>query len=138
MAEAIVDVKELAQAIKAAVEETAPIKQVHISRYSAVTPFNPTGKKVRTKLNCNFTQNGARVNIARLTDEELELINKLKPGRFFERRVEVVERIENGERDIDIRYNNATNEQRMENKNLFRNLRELLQGCVDQQKPVKA
>jgi hypothetical protein len=128
MAEAIVDVKELAQAIKEAVEETAPIKQVHISRYRAKTPFNPTGAKraQRPKLNCTFFQNGDKPNPTRLFDEEIELINGLKPGRYINRVVEVVEKIEGGERAVEIRYSNKTPEQRFENKNHFRSLLELL------------
>lgn len=136
MAEAIVDIGELAQAIKSAVEETAPIKQIHISRYVAKTPFNPTGSKKRPKLNCTFLQNGGRVHPGRLHNEEIELINQLKPGRYFDRKIEVVERIENGEREIDLRYSNGSIEQRMEMKNVARNLREMLHGILDQQKPA--
>jgi len=136
LAEAIVDIKELAQAIKAAVEETAPIKQIHISRYNAETPFNPKGTKahLRPKLTCTFLQNGGRVLPSHLFDAEIHLINKVKPGRYINRLVEIVERVENGEREIDLRYSNASAQQRMENKNHWRDLTELLEKVVAEQK----
>ncbi len=135
MAEAIVDIQELAQAIKTAVEETAPIKQVHISRYKAKTAFNPTGdKKNRPKLNCTLFQNGGRINPSKLFAREIELVNQVKPGRYLDRKVEIVERIENGEKSIDIRYSNSSVQQRMELKNVFRNLTELLEKVIAEQK----
>jgi len=137
MAEAIVDVSELAQAIKAAVEETAPIKQVHISRYVAKTAFNPTGAKKRPKLNCTFLQNGYEPPTDKMFDEEIELVNQLRPGRYLDRKVEVIERIEGNERSIELRYSNGTVEQRMEMKNIARSLREMLRLIVSEQKPEK-
>lgn len=136
MAEAIVDVSELAAAIKSAVEETAPQKQVHISRYTGRTPFNPTGAKraARPKLNCTFVQNGGKVVASRLFDAEIALINKLKPGRYLDRKVEVVERIENGEKEIELRYSNSSVEQRMEMKNVARSLEEMLTKIIAEQK----
>lgn len=132
-----VDVKELAQALKEAIQETAPIQQVHISRYVAKTPFNPTGSKTRPKLRGLFLQNGGRMVEDRLTNDEITLLNKIRPGRYLDRRVEVIERTENGETSVEIRYSNASMEQRLELKNRARNLKEMLQGILDEQKPSK-
>lgn len=133
MAEAIVDISELAQAIKSAVEETAPVKQVHISRYVATTPFNPTGDKRRVKLTREVFQNGIRVQPEFLHTEEIELLNKVKPGRYIGRRVEVIERGEGEEKNLEFRYRNQSIEQRLELKNHFRNFAEMLRLIVAEQ-----
>lgn len=132
------DVQGLAQAIRTAVEETAPQKQVHISRYIAQTPWNPTGTRVRPELRGRFFQNGRLIQDDRLTADEINKLNKLKPGRYFDRKVEVLERSENGDVTVEIRYSNKSMEQRMEMKNLARNLNELLDGILAETKPEKA
>jgi hypothetical protein len=134
------DIQALANALKGAVEETAPIKQIHISRYVAKTPFNPEGKKKheRSKLKCEFLQNGFKPNVGMLFDAEIDLINQLKPGRYLDRKVEVIERNEAGKRSIELRYDNASIEQRMEMKNVARSLGEMLEKIVAEQKPTKA
>jgi hypothetical protein len=135
-----VDVLELAQALKLAIEETAPIKQVHISRYDAKTPFNPTGRKAhqRPKLTCKFVQNGEPAHASKMFDAEIEAVNKLKPGRYINRKVEVIERFDGGEREIEIRYSNATPQQRMENKNYWGNLTDLVTKILAEQKAGEA
>lgn len=129
------DIQALAGAIGQAIEETAPIKQIHISRYKAQTPFNPTGNKQRPKLNGKYWQNGYPLRPQHMTDEEITLANQIRPGRYFDRIVEVVERHENGEREVEIRYSNATVEQKMNNKNQFRNFKELCEGILTESKP---
>lgn len=134
-----VNVLELAQAIKMVVEETAPVKQVHISQYRPKSPWNPAGKRQheRPHLRGEFLQNGQRMIEDRLSEKEIELLNKIRPGRYINRKVEVIERQSNGEVTVEIRYNNQTADQRSELKNEARNLTEMLQRIVDEAKPEK-
>lgn len=134
-----VDVMELAQAIKLAVEETAPIKQVHISQYRGKTPWNPTGKRPheRPKLRGEFLQNGRKMYAERMSDREIELLNQIRPGRYVNRKIEVIERVMNDESTIEIRYNNGSPDQRSELKNEVRNLTEMLERIVAEGKPAK-
>lgn len=136
VSEALVDVQELAQAIKSAVQETAPTQQVHISQYRGRTPWNPTGKRPheRPKLRGEFMQNGQRMIADRLSEKEIGLLNQIKPGRYIGRKVEVIERQSNGEVAVEIRYNNATADQRSELKNEFRNLAELCERIIAEHK----
>lgn len=138
MSEQNVDIQSLAKAITEAVAEASPVKQVHISRYKAETPWNPTGNKRRLQMNAKFYQNGSQIRDWHVTDEDIALLNQLKPGRYVDRKVEVIERNENSDRSIEIRYSNETIGQRMELKNHFRNFTELLQSIVTEQKPGKA
>lgn len=135
-----VNVRELAVALKEAIQETAPVVQEHISRYRGATPFNPSGAQEheRPQLRGTFLQNGSKMSMPFLSDNEINLLNQLKPGRFIGRKVEVVERVENGEVTVEIRYSNGTNEQRLEMKNEVRNLAELLERCIAEAgKPAK-
>ena len=137
MPEQSIDLKELASAITNAVAEAGPIKQVPISRYLAKTPWNPTGSKQRPKLRATFLQNGYEIREAFVTDEQIHLLNQIKPGRYINRKVEVVERNEHGNHSIELRYNNKSIEDRMELKTEARNLTEMLQRIVNEQKPDK-
>lgn len=136
-ASASVDITALAKAITEAVAEASPVKQVHISRYRAQTPWNPTGELRRRKMEARFLQNGIELRDWHITDEDIDLLNQIKPGRYMDRKVEVVERNENGSRTVEIRYSNQSIGQRMEMKNYARNFTELLQNIVTEMKPAK-
>lgn len=75
------------------------------------TPWNPEGKKNRTKLRRPTFISGYPVNPILHSEQEIELLNQLKPGRYNDRKWEVA-RFEDG--SIDIRYPNKTIPQRME------------------------
>lgn len=140
-AQTVVDVMDLAQAIKLAVEETAPMKQIHISQYRGKTPWNPTGKRPheRLKLRGEFYQNGHRMVADKLSEKEIELLNQIKPGRYIKRKVEVIERNSGGEVGVEIRYSDATADLRSELKNEFRNITELCERIIAEHKtPVAA
>ena len=74
------------------------------------TPWNPEGK-ARLKKRRKFMMNGALCNPDMMTDEELELMSQIRPGRYNNRRWEVIRR---RDKSIDIRYSNATIKHRME------------------------
>jgi hypothetical protein len=130
------DIALLAKAITDAVTEASPVKQVHISKYKAITPWNPTGALRRPAMNAKFLDNGSEIPDWKVTDEDIALLNQLKPGRYLDRKLEVIERNDNGgARTVEIRYSNKNVGQRMEMKNYGRNFTELLQNIVTEQKP---
>jgi hypothetical protein len=138
-----IDISELAGAISAGIVQatntTGPVKQIPITKFKHKTPWNPTGRKdsLRPQFTRTYYQNGAQIAMWHVTDADIELLNQLRPGRYFDRKVEVVERVGENVGDhasIEIRYNNASADQRFDLKNYFRNFSEMLRLIVEQQK----
>ncbi len=99
------------------------------------TPWNPEGKSAseRPKLRRPTMQNGAPVREFQSSDEEIELWNKLRPGRFGPNRKYVVV-VRPSDRAVDLRYVNKTIEDRMAiaNDHKGRGLVGLLELCVNE------
>jgi len=91
--------------------------------------------KRKVKLRAPFYQNGVMVRLDQLTDEQVTLINQLKPGRFNNRKWEIVKR---RDRSIDFRYPNKTVEQRMQNNMVARDLTGMLQLILTEAETQKA
>ena len=62
--------------------QAGPVKQVNRANRVPKTPWNPEGKKVRATLRCRMTQNDTRIGESRLSEEEINLFNQLKPGKY--------------------------------------------------------
>ena len=118
--------------------ETGPIKQIPITKYRTKTPFNKKGLKptARPQMTRTYIQNGNQIPPWAVTDEDIEALNQLKPGRYVSRKVEVIERLlDNGEpANVEIRYNDSTADHRFELKNYFRSFSELLRLILDEQR----
>jgi hypothetical protein len=129
--------KDLTSAVKTLAETQALGKKTPLHQVKVVTPWDPTGVRKqpakRLKAPAVF-QNGARLNPIMLSNEEMDLINQLKPGRYAKRRIEVVRR---RDKSIDIRYPNRTIEQRLELKGVARNLTELLKVILIEQEAAE-
>jgi len=91
--------------------------------------------KRAVKLKQPFYQNGVMVRVDQLTDEQVELVNQLKPGRFNNRKWEIVRR---RDRSIDFRYPNKTIEQRMQNASQAKDLTGMLQMILTEAETQKA
>ena len=132
----------IAAGITQAANQTGPVKQIPITKYRTKTPWNPKGLKpaARPQFARAYWQNGHPVELWHVTDEDVRNLNLLKAGRYIDRKVEVVVRLaENGQAPAcEIRYSNATADQRFELKNLFRNFSELLRLIVEEQEAVPA
>lgn len=78
------DLATLVQSISKIAEnaDRGPIKQIPIAKTKFRTPWNPKGDKVRTKLTRSTYMNGFRLHESKLKLEEIQLLNKLKPGRY--------------------------------------------------------
>lgn len=124
-------IKALAEAQAAATErENSKFKEIGFQDAVFCTPWNPTGKKIRPNLKVKGFQNGAQLDPEKLHDEEIELFNQLKPGRYFGGKFEVVRK---RDRSIDFRYANKTVDQRSELKSSAVNFAAMLKLVVMEQ-----
>lgn len=125
-------VEELAKGIHRIAEhlETSTIPQVPLARFKPVGPFNPEGKRPheKKKLKRQTFQNGFMVKEAILTEAEIEGFNKLTPGRYGPDRKWVVRVVRGG--GIELRFPNKTFEERMDFKNVAKNIGECLAICI--------
>lgn len=109
-----------------------PLQQVPFARFKTRSSFNPSGKRRLMKRICY--QNGYRCNVKTLFDEEISLIERLKPGRYIQNLVTVtLERSGDSDEDkVHIHYSNRTPDQRMTFKNHVRSFVSLLRKCVNE------
>ena len=71
--------------------------------------------------------NGLRAEPHSLTDQEINLMNRLsRSGRYLDRLVEVIV----GADGVEVRYNDKTNDQRNENAGKWRSTAEMLEQIV--------
>lgn len=120
------------QAVIEAIKSLVPQQQVSFAKFTTKSSFNPTGKRRTMKRICY--QNGYRCNVKTLFDEEIALIERLKPGRYINNLVTVtLERNPDGGEDkVYIHYSNSTPDQRMNFKNYVRSFVSLLRKCVNE------
>lgn len=118
----------LAQTMKQLVDNQ-PIKKVPWARFKTKSSFNATGKRRRI-LERRCYQNGKRMFIPNLFDEEISLLNQVKPGKYIKGMVTIVEQQNGSNTDLHIIYANATETQRFANMQEWRSLTELLKRCV--------
>lgn len=78
------------------------------------TAYHPN-KKSGPKLTRNYSQNGIRIRYENSSDDEVRLLERLTHGgRYIDRLVEVIFVQDGTEESIDIRYNNKTNDQKLQ------------------------
>lgn len=94
--------------------EAGPTPQIPFSKAKFCTPWNPTGKKYRVGLTRDTWMNGHQLREGRLSEEEITLLNQLKPGKYHNKQWTVIETDEgDGKHSIEIIIPNKTQEQRM-------------------------
>jgi hypothetical protein len=127
----------IAKGITEAASQTGPIRQVPITRYRGRTVFNPTGAPPhkRPQFTRDYYQNGKQLEAHVQFDKDIVMLNQLKPGRYLDRKVEVIERYsENGEANqLEIRYPSATPDDRFAMTKYFRSFTELLERILAEQ-----
>ena len=130
----------IARGIIDANNQTGPIKQVPLPRYRGASNKNAAGlpEYLRPKMARDYSQNGNQISRWMVSDADVALLNQLKAGRYVNRKVEVVvfPAEGGGIAQVDIRYSNASLDQRLELKNDFRTFTELLQRIVEEQTPA--
>lgn len=112
-------VEDIAKAVATATvqahrEARAEERPIEIRRSSRTSAFNPTGgprpSLKRTTIFC-----GSEQQESNLTNEEIDLFNRLKPGRYNKGKWQVISRDDGmNETHIDVRIPISTTDQRME------------------------
>lgn len=120
----------LANAFIQAIEKTRPPEKKNVFTRTKGTPWTPRDGSPQLKLKRKMYQHGIPLD-GKLTNEEIELLNKVKPGVYCEGWVRVNLRKDRG---LDIDYPVRTNAQRLKLVNQFgiRSFAELLQRIVDE------
>lgn len=122
-------------------ESTGPIPQVPLARAKFETPWNPTGARYRVEFKRPTYINGHRLREIMHSEEEITLLNQLKAGRYGPGKRWVVLETDGDVNDggatkLNIYWPNKTLQQRMDLKNYARNLTEMLQQMISEQKSV--
>lgn len=131
--------QELANALIAAMEAVKPVQKKTPFNRVRKTPWTPPLGTPQLKLKRKCFQHGLPINADSVSNEEIALLNKVRPGTYCDGFVRVFRRRDKG---IDIDYKHGTASQRLKLVNQFgiRNFAELLQQCIteaDRPRPVE-
>lgn len=126
------DLKSLVKSVGQLAETQAgTFRKIRVHEAKFPTPWNPSGERRTLKLKpASVSQNGGRINPVMLSDEEITLINQLKPGLYNKKKWRVVRR---RDKSIDIQYPNASLEARFELKGEAGNFAGMLKRIVLEQ-----
>lgn len=127
---------ELVSALVQAIEATRPmVKKTALTRKKN-TPWTPKDGSPRAKLKRKMYHHGLLIG-HKISNQEIELLNKVKPGVFCDGHVKVTRRRDRG---IDIDYPIKTAAQKLKLVNQFgiRSFSELLERLINEaDNPVK-
>lgn len=128
------DIERVVNAITAGMAANAPRRQVSIGEFMA----RPENR--RLKMTRAYFQNGFPIlQEGNISNEEITLLNAITHGgRYINRIVEVVVRLNGLEEEVFINYNNKTIDQRMNVQRNWSSFKHLLQQIVDAQKLERA
>lgn len=128
--------RQLADAFVEAIERTKPPVKKTVANRKENTPWTPADGAPKLKMKRQFHHHGMRIS-DNVSNEEIALLNQLKPGSFCDGFVRVTLRKDKG---IDIDHPIRTAAQRLKLVNSYgiRSFAELLQRCIDEkQNPRK-
>lgn len=126
--EAMIRVMESMEKIVARQEST---RQIPYNEVKPVSSFNPTGDRNHPQFSRPTHMDGILLNSLMHTAEEIKLFNQLKPGRYWERRIEV-RRGSSGE--IDLVRLGGRMDQRYERAGRFPTLVSMLEFIIAERK----
>lgn len=117
-----------------AIQKSRPIEKKNAANRVPNTPYTPKDGAAKLKLKRKAHQHGIPLDPDLLTNAQIALFNKLKPGRFLDNWVLVSRRKDRG---MDITYPVKTASQRMKLSSQFgisgpNGLDMLLQKCIDE------
>lgn len=120
----------LADAFVSAIERTRPPEKKTLQTRKKKTPWTPTDGTPKLKMKRKFYQHGIAIS-ENVGNEEIALLNQLKPGHYCEGFIRVTLRKDRG---IDISYPVRTASQRLKLVNTYgiRSFTELLQRVIDE------
>jgi len=122
---------ELAQALVAAIEAAKPVQKKNQFTRKEGTPWTPKDGSPKIKLRRKMYQHGLLMDPDFLTNDEISLLNKVRPGTYMNGHVQVVRRRDRG---LSLEYPVKTAAQRLRLVSEFgiRNLSDLLKRCIDE------
>lgn len=124
------DQQALADAFVSAIERTRPPQKITIANRKPNTAFTPKDGAPRLKMKRKFYHHGVVIG-ENVFNEEIELLNQVKPGRYCDGNVVVTLRKDRGI-DIDYPVKTASQRLRLVNGYGIRNFTELLQRIIDE------
>lgn len=121
----------LANALITAIEATRPPAKKTVFTRKKGDPWQPKDGSEKLKLRRKMYQHGIELNANQLHNEQIELLNKLKPGIYCGGHVRVIKR---RDRSLDVDYPIKTASQRLKLINAFgiRSFTDLLKRLVDE------
>lgn len=122
---------ELIEAFTGAIELTRPMQKKNILNRKKAGPWTPKDGSAKLKLRRTHYQHAIKMNEDQLFNEEIALLNKVRPGAYCDGNVKIILRKDRG---IDIDYPVKTASQRLRLVNTYgiTNLASLLQRCIDE------
>lgn len=111
------NMSELAAALVQAIEITKPVAKKTIATRKRNTPWTPKDGSPKLKLKRKMSQHGINLLESRLTNEQIALLNKVRPGTYCDGLVKVRRRRDKG---IDLTWPMKTADQRMKLYSAFR------------------
>lgn len=128
----IFDMQALGNAIAEGISRSTR-RKVTFGEYKSVSAQQPDKTKT-VRLTRTCYQNGGVMDKTRLSNQEITLLNQVhRSGRYCNRIVEVVIGRDGSEDAVDFRYNNKSNDQKLEFKGQCRSLVDMLQQIVEEQ-----
>lgn len=125
------DVSALVNALVQAIQLTKPVEKKNAVNRKPGSPWDPKDGSKKLKLKRKMYQHSMIIDPDFMTNEEIDLLNKLKVGRFMNGWVRVYRRKDHG---IDIDYPVKTASQRLKlvSEHGIRNFKELLERCISE------
>jgi hypothetical protein len=122
--------RELADAFVEAIERTKPPAKITIANRKPKTPWTPPEGTPRTKMKRKFYHHGMLMD-EKVSNEEIELLNQVRPGHYCDGYVRVTLRKDRGI-DVDYPVRTASQRLRLINQYGIRSFKELLQRLIDE------
>ncbi len=119
---------EIAAAIREGIESARP-KKITFANRVPKTPWSPKDGSRKTPLKRKIYQHGLLIQAGTVTNEEIDLLNQLKPGSYCSGFITVVRRKDRG---LNIDYKIKTNSDKLKLSSQYgiRNFTELIQRLV--------
>jgi len=131
-----IGVTDLSNALAGALQAIKPKEKVTAANRKAITPWTPKNDEPRVKLKRKMYHHGQLVS-TRLFNDEIELLNKIKPGIYCNGWIKVIRRKDKG-LDIDYKVKTASHRLKLVNEFGIRNFKELLERlAVEAENPVQ-
>ena len=118
---------EIARSMKAMMDRQEAVRQIPFNEMKPVTPFNPKGDRFRKEFNRPTWLQDILLNPLTHSEEEMVLFNQLKPGRYIDRKVEVMRGADGG---INLRWNGKAMDKRIEFYSQWPDIKLLLRAIL--------